>query len=107
MMKNLTDIDFAAVSWACEFYEEGYKVGGGHAVFHVVPKKAVAVANMSFYSNSRTAYVDIKCQLRDIEKRTPENERLYSAFILQNNPLDFAGSAPGKPHGSYVIPSKP
>jgi hypothetical protein len=105
MMKNLTDIDFATVSWACEFYEEGYKVGVGHAVFHVVPKKTVAMANMSFYSNSRTADVDIKCQLSGIEKRTRENERLYSAFILQNNPLDFEGWVRGKPHGGYTFSS--
>jgi hypothetical protein len=76
-MKNNTDTDYATVAWSCVFRDkDDYKTGEGAAVFHGVPKNAIAVDTLSFYSNS-TAEITVKCELAGTEERSRENERLY------------------------------
>jgi hypothetical protein len=88
-VKNTTNIDFATVTWSCEFRDrEGYKTGGGVALLHMVPKNSIAyVARQPFYNNGN-ARVSIKCELLNTEELSRENARLYRAQPGQNHPAN-------------------
>jgi hypothetical protein len=99
-MKNTTGADYATVTWSCEFREGGYKTGEGVAVFHAVPKNSIALDTLSFYNNSRTADVTIKCELAGTEKRSRENERLYRYGPQRRNvPANSTDFWRGRPDG--------
>jgi hypothetical protein len=78
--RNTTNTNYATVAWNCEFRDrEGYKVGGGVALLHMLPKGAVTFDAQSFYNNANNAHVSIKCTLIDAEPLSAENQRLYQA----------------------------
>ena len=77
-IKNSTNNHYARVGFNCEFRDQqGYKVGGGTALFYMVPKNAVTVDTQYFYNNGNARFSSIKCELLGAEPLTTENQRLY------------------------------
>lgn len=84
-VKNSTDTDFASMTWTCEFQDgDRRKVGGGPALFNIVPKGTVTADTLSFYSTATDINaLTVSCTLESVEPRSRDNERSYRGTATQ------------------------
>jgi hypothetical protein len=101
-MRNTSGTDFASVAWDCSFYDKnGYKVGGGAAIFYLVRKLSITHDSMSFPLNGAIGLVEkITCELIGTERVTKENARLYQPGT-QWGTASISSIFPGFWNGDY------
>jgi hypothetical protein len=75
VIKNTTGMNFASVTWSCQFKDrDGYRTGGGNIVVHYVVNNKLTQDAAYLYQNGN---VQVTIDCADTEVLSRDNERLY------------------------------